>query len=281
MPGPLEITDPNPAADPSDAAVEAYMTRGELDPEAGDGEDAAPEAAGLKEFKYRGKTVKVDAETHALLEEINKEARGTNGRLGSEIARLREQHARLEGMVTARTPEPAREPELTPPDPMLATRDIAEWQRQNDAYHDAKLARLQHQLEEKYIRNVTAAQEHIDRQAKEKEWADSFYNQYDHLDNPELKPVVAQVYTEHKAEIDALGDVTAAHERLAELADARLLRVSEAGRGKTTTPKTNRPPRVESSAGATPRGTRTESPTQFSAATWQAQQRLKMTGRAK
>lgn len=280
---PLEHTDdPNPAADESDAAVEAYMTRGEGSDEAGDGEDAAPEAAQLKEFRYRGKTVRVAPEVHDLLEQINKEARGTNGRLGSELARLREQQARLEGMVTARTPEPTREPELTPPDPLLATRDIAEWQRQNDAYHDAKLARLQHQLEEKYIRNVTAAQETLDAQAKEKAWADSFYSQYDHLDDKNIKPIVAQVYAENKPEFDQLiaSDPEAAQERLAELADARLLRVSEAGRGKTPETKTNRPPRVESSAGPTPRGTRTDAPREFSAAKWQAEQRLKMSGRA-
>jgi hypothetical protein len=283
MPGPLELTDPNPAADASDAAVEAYMTRGALDDEAGDGEDAAPEAAQPREFKYRGKTVKVDPETYGLLEELKNEARGANGRLGSELARLREQQARLEGMVAARAPQTSDEPDLAPPDPMLATRDITAYQRELLAYHDAAMSRKLAQIEQKYVRSVDEAKAQLVAQQREKEWADGFYSQYDHLDDPAIKPVVAQVYTEHRAEIDALGDdITAAHERLAELADARLLRVSEttSGRGKTLTPKTNRPPRVESSAGSTPRGTRADAPREFSTASWAAKQRQLMTGRA-
>jgi hypothetical protein len=280
MSRPLEETDPNPAADESDAAVEAYMTRGEGSDEAGDGEDAAPEAAQLKEFRYRGKTVKVAPEVHELLESINKEARGTNGRLGSEIARLREQQAKLEGMISVRTPEPTDDPEIPLPDPQLATRDYAAYQRELLAWHSAKEQQLQARIERKYLATVHEAKAINENKAREQAWADDFYRTFDHLDDKAIKPVVAQVYVEHEAELLDLRatDPEAAQERLAELADARLLRVADAGRGKDKH-SSNRPPRVESSAGATPRGTRTEARPTFTASSWAAKQRAKMYGR--
>lgn len=292
MSRPLESTDLNPAADPSDEAVRRYMTEGTgADEEGftgrpGDGEDEAeaPEAAQPREFKYRGKAVKVDADTYELLESLKKEARGANGRLGSELAQYREKLARLEGMVTARQPDPTDDvPAIQPPDPLLATRDIAAYQRDLLAYHAAREVQLQEKLERKYMATINEAKAINESKAKEVAWADDFYRAYDHLDDKALKPVVAQVYAENQEEILLLRqtDSEAAQERLAELTDARLLRVAEgvSGRGNTNT-KSNRPPRVESSAAATPRGKGDAPGRQFSAARWQAEQRLKMTGRA-
>jgi len=272
---PLEKTDPAEGTVDWNAAEEFMRGKpGDDDPEAGEASET-PEA---REFKYRGKTVKVDAETHSILEDLRREARGANGRLGSELARTRERLATLEGRLAAPQPtKPDDEPQ--PPDPLLATKDIAAWQRQYDAYHTAKMARQMADLEQRYTANVQEIGNRVVASQKEKEWADQFYSSYDHLDSPEIKPVVAQVYTEHKAEIDAFGaDTEGAYDRLAELADDRLVRLRKAGKDTETT-TTRRPPRIESAAGATPRGKPEEKVRDFSAASWVARQRLKMQGR--
>jgi hypothetical protein len=163
---------------------------------------------------------------------------------------------------------------------MLATRDIAAYQRQLLAFEDAKLERRLAAMESKYTAHVQEIGNRVVASQAEKEWADRFYDSYDHLDSPEIKPVVAQVYTEHKAEIDAFGgDAEGAYERLAELADDRLVRLRKAGKDTETTTTNRRPPRIESAAGATPRGKTEEKVRDFSAASWVARQRLKMQGR--
>lgn len=266
-------------------AAEEYMTRGDgAEEEDGDGTDAGgSETPEFREFKYRGKTVQVDAGTYEILEDLRRDARGANGRLGSEIAKYRERLARLEGVVTAREPETHEEPDIAPPDPMLATRDIVAWQRQYDAYHAARMERLQANLEKKYLGAMTQVNERVQRNVREKEWADGFYASYDHLDHPDIKPIVAQEYTAHQAEIDSLregGDSEAAYERLAELADQRLVRLRTIGKEENTNGNSNRrPPRLESSAGPTPGKKAEDAPREFSAANWVARQRLKMQGR--
>jgi hypothetical protein len=279
MPGPLEVTDP--AEDAQAAQVEAYMRRGEGADETEAGPEEAPEAA-PKEFKYRGRTVKVDPETYSLLEDLKREARGANGRLGSELARTRERLAKVEGVLSAYRPATDNEliPEIAPPDPLLATRDIAAWQRQYDAYHTAKMERSQKKIEAEYLEKVRQAEARMADARRETEWAEQFYSSYDHLASPDLKPVVAQVYTEHKSEIDALGDdVASAHERLAELAEARIARLANVGKGRANANNSGRPPHIESAAGPTPRGKQEEKPRDFSAAAWVAKQRLLMSGR--
>lgn len=279
---PLEKSDP-PAESVDWKGAAGYMQRGAAEGGEEAGEKEQTEAA--REFKYRGKTVKVDAPTYELLESLRTEARGTNGRLGSELAKTRERLARLEGAVATQRQEPEGEAELTPPDPALATRDIAAWQRQYDDYHTAKTARQMRELEEKHFTFVREVETRTQRAQAEKEWADGFYRSFDHLDHPEIKPIVAQAYTEHREEIDALaGTPEDAYERLAELADERLVRLRSAGKTveAETKPNTNgrRPPRIESSAGPAPRGkVEDDAPREFSAGSWVARERLKMEGR--
>jgi len=274
---PLEKSDPAPGSVDWKGAAE-YMTRG-----AGDGEEAGDDAEKqtetvAREFKYRGKTVTVDPDTYSLLEDLKNEARGTNGRLGSELAKARERLAKLEGVVSVRHETPGTDTELTPPDPLLATRDIAEWQRQYDGYHSAKTARQMEALEKKHFTFVREVETKARQAQAQKEWADSFYRSYDHLDHPEIKPIVAQAYTENREEIDTLSGEDA-YERLAELADERLVRLRAAGKEAEPTNNKRRPPRIESSAGPTPRGKTEETPREFSAASWVARERQKMSGR--
>lgn len=270
-----EVVTPSAEGTVDWAGAEAY-THGSGDGDPTDGKTETPE---FVEFRHRGRTLKVDKDTATVLEELRRDARGQNGRLGSELAQTRERLARLEGEIGARR-EPEQEAQLTPPDPLLATRDIAAWQRQYDAYHTAKTERMQRDLERKYLADRDQMTAQLTRGQKDREWADRFYSRHEHLDDPDLKPIVSQVYVEHKAEIDAYGDdLQGAHDHLAELADARLVRLRKAGRAEIETDK-RRPPRVETSAGPTPKGKPEEKPRDFSAARWVAEQRLKMSGRA-
>lgn len=258
-------------------AAEDYM-RGKPEGDESDatGEDTA-DAAGPKEFRYRGKTVTVDPETYAVLEDLRKEARGGNGRLGSELARTRERLAKVEGLLTARPIAEPNAPDIQPPDPKLATTDIVAWQRQMEAFHEAKMDRLRTDLETKYVDVVHNADRQMKEQAREKEWADSFYESFDHLDNKHVKPIVSQAYIENREEIESLRavDNEAAYERLAELTDAKLVAL----RGKPDTTPNRRPPRVESAAGPTPRSKSEEPARDFTAASWVAKARAKMSGR--
>ncbi len=281
MSQPLEVTDP---ADAKEAAewekAGKYMLGGAPD---ADDEPAESEQE-AREFKYRGRTLKVDAETYDVLEGLKKEARGANGRLGSELARTRERLARMEAAIAARERPAETEPELRKPDPLLATRDINAWQEQYDAYRDAKEERRIAKLRAEYEASVAERQTQASEASRVKAWADRFYADYDHLDNVDIKPVVSQVYVEHKSELDAFGDdVTGAHERLAELAEERLVRLRKAG--KDMEPPTNndnrrRLPTFESSARGTPRSKEDNAPPrEVSAASWVARERLRMTGR--
>lgn len=263
--------------------AEAYMQRGE----AADADGSAPdegstESEGVREFRYKGKTLKVDPDTYAALEEFRRDARGANGKLGSELAKTRERLAKLEGVLAARPPAESESPTIQPPDPTLATRDIAAWQQQMEAFHEAKMARLRDELEEKYVRVVTTADRQMKEAQREREWADGFYQVNDHLAHPAIKPIVSQAYVENREEIDALRetDSAAAYDRLAELADARLVQLRAAGKaGTNTETNTKRPPRLESAAGPTPRGKADDVPRDFTASSWVAKQRLRMTGR--
>lgn len=283
MPGPLEATDP---ADPKEAAewgkAAKYMLGGT---DEGSDEEAGSEET-AREFRYRGKVIKTDAETLEVLESLRKEARGVNGRLGSELARTKERLARMEGAIAAReTHREDTRPTITPPDPMLATRDIAAWQKQMLDYDAAVRAQERQDLERRYADDQEAARKKAAEDDRTKAWADRFYATYEYLDDSATKRIVTDAYLDNQAEIDSFGsDIEGAHERLAELADERLLRVKKAGRvAEEQTPNDNRrrPPTFESSARATPKRAEAvdESRRDFSASSWSARERLKMTGR--
>lgn len=288
---PLEVTDPADAHENKEweKAGRYMLSGGDEDAEAGSEEQ--PEA---REFRYRGKTLKVDPATHEVLESLRNEARGANGRLGSELARTRERLARLEAVAAAKVDtKPADDDadlERLRPDPKLATRDIDAWEAQFNTYRDAKEARRLEKLEQKYLADQAAQAERAQENARTQAWAARFYDTYDHFDDPLLKKVVTDAYIEHKHEIDAYGPEgeEEAHARLAELADERLVRLRKAGKfadPDTTTPNDNRRrvPTFESSARATQRKpeetARSQERQNFSAASWVARERLRMSGR--
>lgn len=294
MSQPLEVTDPADAKEAAEwAKAGKYMLEGHAEgesEEAGSGE--APEA---REFRYRGKTLKVDPATHEVLESLRNEARSGNGRIGSELARTRERLARMEAIISARENPTNKEDadadlERLRPDPKLATRDIDAWQAQYDAFRDAKEARRLERLEQRYREDVAQNQERAAEAARTQAWANRFYSKYDHFDDPLLKKQVTDAYLEHKDEIDAYGPEgeEEAHERLAELTDQRLVRLRKAGKladPDSTTPNDNRRrvPTFESSARATARkpdeSARSKERENFSAASWVARERLRMSGR--
>lgn len=274
----LEKTDPAEGTVNWDAAREHMLGKAAEGDEAATGEETKPDD-GAREFRHRGKTIRVDVATHGILEDLRRDARGANGRLGSELAKTRERLALLEGRLSA-APEPT-DPGLQPPDPLLATRDIAAWQRQYDAYQTAKLERHQRDLEAKYERDVEFRRQKDEQDRQARVWAERFYESYDHLDDPTIKPIVGQVWVEHKSEIDSFGDdVEGAHERLAELAEERIASVRKRGKTAPSTTNPRRPPNVETSAGPSPGRRSEETPREFSSSRWASQQRLKMTGRA-
>lgn len=292
MSQPLEVTDPADAHEQAEWAKAAKFMTGGVDPDGDEPEAGSEQKPEELEFSYRGRKVKVDAETHGILEELRKEARSGNGRIGSELARTRERLARLEASAAARgtteqRPDDDADILRLKPDPKLATRDFPAWEAANETYQDAKAARKLERLEQKYREDQAAQQTRADEARRTTDWANRFYATYDHYDDPILKPVVTQAYLDNRAEIDAYGeDVEAAHERLAELADERLVRLKKAGKiadDATSTPNDNRRrvPTIESSARATPRGEQKpdESRRDFSASSWVAKQRLLMTGR--
>lgn len=291
---PLEVTDPADAHEAKEwEKAGKYMLTGGSDENA-EGEEAGSEPE-VHEFRYRGKTLKVDAETHEMLESLRKESRGANGRLGSELARTRERLARMEATLAARAEKPAEDNdadlERLRPDPKLATRDIDAWEAQYTTYRDAKEARRLEKLEAKYLADQAAQQERARENARTQAWAARFYDTYDHFDDPLLKKVVTDAYIEHKDEIDAYGPEgeEEAHARLAELADDRLVRLRKAGKladPDQTHPNDNRRrvPTFESSARATrPKAAeetaRSKERENFSAASWVARERLRMSGR--
>lgn len=264
-------------------AASAFMQgqRQEDESEAGDQTEQSDAAA--REFSYKGKKLKVDPETHEVLSDLLRQSRGQNGRLGAELARTRERLAKVEGILVARgTPEPA-EPDIKPPDPKLAIQDIAAWQREYDAYRDAREEQSLRRLEQKYLGDQDEQRRRADEDRRSKEWADKFYSTNEHLDDPDVKPVVGMVYAQHKPEIDEIEQtdgLEAAHARLAELADAKLVRVKTAG--KTVT-NNRRPPRIESSGGAprTVESAPDESRRNFGAGAWLSKERQRMRGGAK
>lgn len=293
MAQPLEVTDPADAHEAKEwEKAGRYMLSGGSDDDAEDaGSEQQPE---VREFKYRGETVKVDPATHKILESLRNEARGANGRLGSELARTRERLARMEATIATRAEtkpgDDDADLERLRPDPKLATRDIDAWQTQYDTYRDAKEARRLERLEQRYREDVAHNAERAAEAARTQAWADRFYDTYDHFADPLLKKVVTDAYLEHKHEIDAYGPEgeEEAHARLAELADERLVRLRKAGKfadPDQTTPNDNRRrvPTFESSARATrpkvDETARAQERQNFSAASWVARERLRMSGR--
>lgn len=263
------------------AAAEFFKGKpGAAEQTEGDEGESTPQEPQLVEVSIKGRKIKMAAEDAAAIEEFRREGRERDGRLGGENAAMRERLARLEGQIEAATRAGTRgstPPAITPPDPKLVETDFAEWDRQNRAYHAAKMAELAAELEAKYIadRNQSATQTEEER--RNVAWANKFYASFEHLGaTPRVKQIVAEVYNDHKAEIDAMGSVAEQHERLAELADEELLSLR-----KISKTPSRKPPRLEGGSTPVPGKTVQEPREPFSAAKWTAKKRSALRGGGK
>lgn len=213
----------------------------EIDEQQEGEEEDGEEGQEAVEVRIKGRTVLMTPEDAAAYQEFVRETRERDGRLGGELAQLRERLARNEGALStlqsAGTPTAAEE--LAPPSDKLALEDWAEYHRQMTAWQARLVQRQASELEARYAaaeaeRTQTTAQAEQDTR-----WVTDFYTEYNHLDRPELKSIVRDAYVARQTEIDALPQ-SEAHALLAELAQERILQVNRALQNKT-----DRPPRTE------------------------------------
>jgi hypothetical protein len=235
--------------------------------------EPAVESDGTVEVRIKGRTVKMSTEAATAYNEFVRDTRERDGRLGGEIAQLRERSARLEGMVETvnRGPAPAAH-DIAPPPAKLAIEDFEEWQRQMLQYNGAMMLRQQSELEGKYSKAEAARTS----DARTQQWAERFYALNPHLNRPHLRDVVTGVYRRNAQEIDSLNatDSGEAHTRLAELAADEINAIRTDGK----THETTKPPRLEG-AGAPSSGAKVaEVPVQRSAADWSARKRAQLRG---
>lgn len=237
-------------------------------------ESAAPAPGDLVEVSIRGRKVKMTAEAAEAYTEFVRDTRERDGRFGGELAQLRERAARAETQIeTLRTAPVRTEPEIRPPDPRLAATDVVAWQQQFIAYHDAKQKLLSAELDARLSRESASRRAAADKERGGIEFADRFYRANPHLNDPHLKPIVHSVYVEHAAEIDGLPDYIA-HERLASMANDRIVAIRTAGKANPT----QRPPRLEGPGGPSPRVPATKPDRVFTSSDWSARTKAAMRG---
>jgi hypothetical protein len=262
------------------AAFGRFMTGGDAEPTedsgADDGATTPAQSDEQKEFRYKGRVFRVSAEEHDALSDLLNKARGADGRLGSELARLRENQARLEGELSAlRTNSPAESADdLSPPDPALAQSNFPEWQARWTAYSEATRARDKAELEQKFERERAQETAQTREASRMKAWADRFYEDHDDFDKPHLKSVVRDVYVDHSAEINSLPTIEEQHERLAELSAERLAAIRQAPSATTT----KRGPRLEGAGTNVRQVAKPDTAELPSTADWVRQKRAKMRG---
>jgi hypothetical protein len=241
-----------------DAANELFTQAGESAP--AEETEATPETAPdesatttpqLKEFRYKGRVLQVAAEDYDVLEDLRRQARGENGKLGSENANLKERLARLEGILEASvTPGAGAKKDEGPrmPPPELALEDFPAWQRQQEEYLEWKLEQKAQAARQEYETRMTEGARQQAEAAEAQQNAHLFYQENSHLDHAAFKRVVAQVWVEHKAELGSLAEEDQ-RTRLAELADTRIAEIRSTG-GRSAKPRL---PSLEGSSVAPPK----------------------------
>lgn len=250
--------------------------------ESGADDESASGAAddGMVGVRIRGREVRMPKEAADAYREQMREVRERDGRLGGEIAQLKERSARLEGMVTnVRGANTTPTDDLKPPPAKLAIENFEEWQRQFLAYHGQMMLRQQADLEGKYTADQTAQREAASKDASQRAWAQKFYAENPHLDKPHLHDIVTSVYRRNAREIDDLTKISVedAHERLAELADEAVVAIKSDGKrieGETR----NRPPRLEGAGTPGGKSKGAAQPEPVSAASWSARKRAQLRG---
>ena len=209
------------------------------------GEEEEPEQQeeqgdGLVDVRIKGRTVRMTPDDAAAYDQLLSEVRERDGRLGGELSQLRERLARQEGMLTGlQKPETVEMP--TPPPASLAMENWEEWHRQWVTYN-ARMMQLQREELHGEYQAAEAQRTRMDAESRQNvAWAQRFYNDYPHLDDPELKDTIQAVYVRNKPTIDGLGTVEDQYAKLAELAEQRILAIKRAGKPGST----ERPPQVE------------------------------------
>lgn len=246
----------------------------------------APSEDGTVDVRIKGKTVKMSKEAADAYTEFVRETRERDGRLGGEIAQLRERSARLEGMIEtvnrSGKPESADDSDIKPPPAALAIENFGEWQRQFLAYHGAMMLRQQAELEGKYTSDVQQRSQQAAADAAQRAWADRFYAQNPHLNKPHLRDIVTSVYQRNAKELNDLNatNIADAHDRLAELADAEIVAIKSDGK-KIESANTNRPPRLEGAGSPGAKGKQRDTFVPASSASWSARKRAALRGEVK
>lgn len=230
----------------------------------------------VKEFRYKGRTLKVSPEDYDVLDDLLRQARGENGRLGGENAQLRERLARLEGMLetTIVTPPKKEEGPRQPP-PELALDDFPAWQQQHEAWLEWKLEQKAQAARADYENRAAEERKQAEKAQEAAHNAGLFYQENTHLDHDAFKRTVAEVWVDHAKELGQLR-TKEERDRLAQLADARIAAIRSAG-GRSAKP---RPPQLEGSAVAPPKTTVTApvSDQPYSAADFVRAARARMRG---
>jgi len=233
------------------------------------------------EVSIKGKKVKMTREAAEAHAAFVRDTRERDGRLGGELAQLRERSARLEGIVESvraerRTDE---QPTIKPPPADLAESDFAEYHRQMLAYHEAKIEEQRATLETRYETDQREQRTTSEKETAEKLWAERFYRVHPHLNKPRLRKIVFDVYRENVKEINGYTDEGEQHERLAELADEAVVSITQDGKD-ITAPTINRPPRLEGGGTPAPAGKGKPEPKfePVTAAGWSAKKRAALRG---
>lgn len=278
------------ATDTADGTVdyegmEDFLTgkAAEAEGDEGDGESAADTGNEpvLVDVRIKGRTVKMTQEDAAAYESFVKEVRDRDGRVGGELSQLRERNARLEGQLeeTRRAIKPAEE--LQPPPTSLAGENFDEYMAKWHQYTEAVRARDRAQLLDEIEQRDRARADESTNESAADQFVKGFYTRHAHLaESDDVKDVVQSAYQRNAKEINALraqGRIEEAQDRLAELADAKLIAL----RPQSKQANANKPPRIEGAGTPPARTARQEPEPEFSAADWQREHRAKLRGESK
>jgi len=225
------------------------------------------------EVRIKGRTLSLPREDAAALEEYRREQRDRDGRMGGELQSTKERLAALEAVQADRNAGvPVTGPER--PDPQLALKNYPEYAKLQDEYIDHKITAAVSGLAQAYNEDQATTKQASMKEQGDRAWVAGFYQENTHLSNPQLRPIVAQVFGENQEELDAYGnDVASAYSRLAELTETRVAELTNTSR------TLRRPPVMEGATRAVRKVITKEAPrSAFSASNWIAKERLKLAG---
>lgn len=232
--------------------------------------DDASDDGDLVEIHVKGQAMLVPPQFADAFEKYRREQRERDGRLGGENSQLKERLARLEGILESGGRQDQKKSGPQKPPASLALTDIEEWDRQNEAYIDAKVDQKIAQLRDEGTQKEQQQAQIAAAQKQYVAWANKFYATHDHLDHPVIRPVVGQVFREHLNELREFGDdYEGAFDHLAKLATARVKGIMALNKKNN-----QRAPKLltSSKSGRKPTA-KPEEVKEFSTADWQAKKR--------